>query len=199
MVSLVASIESWRKSRINLNLFLILILSILVFSSLRQFLFISGVIGNIYFGENLSILTIVTIILEIVPMQFLFYLKNWRKFYTFPGIFGFYISLAFFLAENEIIYLILLVIVGFVLFLILLIDGIRAQNGVSISISLIFIYGLAYFPGIFTLLSGIMRLISVIAIALGVFGFYETYILVDKEVEKKVKNTWIAKMAGEEQ
>jgi hypothetical protein len=199
VISLVASIEKWNKSKINLNLFLIFLLGIVVFSSVRQLVFLSGIVEDITFGENLTILTVVTIILEIIPMQFLFYLKNWRKFYTFPVIFGFYISTAFFLSENELFYLLILIIVGVFLFIILFIEGIRAKNGISISISLIFLYGLAYFPGIFFLLSGIMRLMALVGITMGVFEFYEKYILIDKEVEKKVKNTWIAKMAGEEE
>ncbi|TXT53688.1 MAG: membrane protein of unknown function [Promethearchaeota archaeon] len=198
VISLIASIENWRKSKININLFLIILLAIIVFSSVRQFIYLSGLVGDITFGESLSILGIVSIIIIIIPIQFLIYLKNWRRFYSFPIIFGFYVALALYISPNDLFYRIIIMIVGGIFFFSLFIDGIKAKNGLSLSISIIFIYGLSYFPGVADILSGIFRLTSAIAIALGVFGFFEKYILVDKEEEEKVKRTWIARMAGDE-
>jgi hypothetical protein len=188
------AVKKWRESKININLFLMVFFVALIFTAFRQFMFGLGIILDIFFGENLSINGIISLIIILVPIQFLFYLKEWRRYYYLPIIFAFYSFYNLYFVPDNTIFRISSIILGAIAFGILIVDGIRSKNGMAIAIAFVFMYGLAYSETLTLLTGALFRLIGVILVLLGTSGIFDKYILIDDEKEAKIKNTWIAKM-----
>ncbi|MFO7794570.1 MAG: hypothetical protein ACQERB_16555 [Promethearchaeati archaeon] len=197
IVNVYFSIKNWKESKISINSFIMIFLTFLLFTAFRQVLFGTGVIEDVYIGENLSLNGIFSLIMILSIFQFLLYLKEWRRFYFLPIIFAFYsIYYLIFLPEN-LLYQLSSIIIGALSFFVITIDGIRSKNGVAFSIAFIFIYGLVYSETLMIIpapfYAALFRLIGIFGVFLGMTGFLDKYILVSED-KTKIKNTWIAKM-----
>jgi len=193
------SIKNWKESKISINLFLAIFFIFLMPTAFRQLVLGIGLIEDIYIGENLSLNDIFSLVIILSTLQFLLYLKEWRRFYFLPIIYAFYsIYYLIFLPEN-LLFNISSIFIGALSFFVIIIDGIRNKNGMASSIAFIFVYGLVYTENLILLSAEIFaaffRLLGVFAILLGTSGFLDKYILVSEETTK-IKNTWIAKMVS---
>jgi hypothetical protein len=166
----------------------------LIFTAFRQLLFGLGIFLDVFFGENLSINGIISLIILLIPIQFLLYLKEWKRYYYLPLIFAFYSLYNLYFVPDNTIFRVSSIVLGAIAFVILIFNGIRRRNGVSISIGFIFLYGLAYSETLTLLTGAISRLIGVLVLLLGTSGILDKFVLIDDEKEEKIKNTWIAKM-----
>jgi len=193
------SIKNWKESKISINLFLAIFFIFLMPTAFRQLVLGIGLIEDIYIGENLSLNDIFSLVIILSTLQFLLYLKEWRRFYFLPIIYAFYsIYYLIFLPEN-LLFNISSIFIGALSFFVIIIDGIRNKNGMASSIAFIFVYGLVYKENLILLsaeiFAAVFRLFGVFAILLGTSGFIDKYILVNEETTK-IKNTWIAKMVS---
>jgi len=199
---LVLSIKNYLKSRININLFLLILFAIICFVALREIIIIhSPAPDEIIIGESLSIKIILTLVILFIPLEFLFYLLGWRKLYSLPTVLGFYILLNLFLEDVILYYRIATITIGAISFFTLLYQGIKRKNGEVVSFAFVFMYGLSYFP-ITQFLGLLFQFIGLAFILLGVSGLIDRYILLDEQTQEKVKNiknTWIAKRVIDEE
>lgn len=193
---LIISVKNYLKSRININLFLIILFAIISFTAFRGLITSHTFIPNeIVIGEKLSIMIIFTVIILFTPLEFLLYILRWRKLYSLPIVLGFFIFLNLYLENVILIYRIVTISIGALAFFTLIYQGIKRKNGEVISFAFVFMYGLGYFP-ITQLFRLLFHLIGLIFMLIGLSGFIDKYVLVDdqtQEKESKIKNAWIAK------
>lgn len=193
---LIISIKNYNTARININLYFIVLFAIVTFASItitiRSYTILPD---DIYFGEYLSINIILSIIIIFMPTQFILYLRDLRRFYTFPTITSFFIILNLYLSGIVLYYRIAIIIIGATSFLILIYEAIERKNGTIFSFAFVFMYGLSYFP--ITLVVGlIFQVFGLSIILIGASGLIDEYVLIsDQQKEKihKIKKTWIAK------
>jgi hypothetical protein len=146
-------------------------------------------------GEKLTIGNVLAHLLILASLQFFFYLKNWKTFYTFPIVATFILFISLYLTPDDIINLLF----GLMVFFFILIDGIKSKNGIEIGTSFITWFALSCFSTdnpAESILFAIFRGLSMIFLFLGVSGILDKIFeefLPDKEKEQKIKNTWITR------
>jgi hypothetical protein len=190
------SIISYRKSNIYINLFEVILYSVIVFTAFRTLILSHEAIPDeINLGGGLTINLILTIIIIFMPVQFLLYLGDLRKFYTFPPITAFFMILNLYLSGIILYYRIAIIVIGAISFAILFYEGLKRKNGKIVSFAFVFMYGLSYFP-INLIVGLIFQDIGLLVMILGATGFLDKYILIDEHTQEKIhkiKNTWIAR------
>jgi hypothetical protein len=199
---LIFSIKNYLKSRININLFLMILFAIICFTALREIITsYSPAPDDVTIGESLSIQIILTLIILFIPLEFLFYLLGWKKLYSLPIVLGVYILLNLLLEDVILYYRTATIAIGAISFFTLLYQGIKRKNGEVVAFAFVFMYGLSYFP-ITQFLGLLFQFIGLAFILLGVSGLIDRYILLDEQTQEKVKNiknTWIAKRVIDEE
>lgn len=205
ILSVVYSIKNWRESKININLFLMVLSFILIIyvfnapsSFLLNYLSESGAASLnpfIFFtiGEGLTIGYILLHIVVISAFQFFVYLKNWKTLYTLPIVGGIILMVSLYLTPNDMLNNLL----GMGIAIAILIDAIRSRNGVEVGLSFIIWFTLACLPTtniLQELVFGIARPIFIFLVFLGLSGLLDELLFYSKEEEEKIKNTWITKM-----
>lgn len=197
-------LKSWIKSRYNINLLMVfLVLFLIVYSfNTTSSLFIYLLGGNrfsitpyIYnkIGENLTIGYIMANLLILSSLQFLLYLRNYKVLYTLPIVCGLILFMALYLTVNDIINILFALIV----IAAILIDGIRNKNGIEIGVAFINMFVLSCFTVdmlVPNVILGILRVVASFMVFLGFSGILDKTIFPDKEMEDKIKNTWITRM-----
>lgn len=202
-LTFVYSYRNWKESRININLYLMVLAVILIFyvfnspsSSFLNFIVGETLALNPYIhltiGNSLTVGYIISNIVILSAFQFFVYLKDWKTLYTLPIISGMILITSLYLSTIDII----IHIFGIIIALLFLIDAIKTRNGIEIGISFIIWFTISCFPTtnlIQETLFVIIRTTSMVFVFLGISGFFDEWIFYDKEQKEKIENTWITK------
>ena len=189
-------IKSWLKRRNRIDVAILILLGSLQLSSIFRIIFAIDLYPNLLFGELLSVLYILSLIVLTIEVDFLFYLKDWKRFYSFPVVISFYTGLGLFLVDFIYVYILYTIVVALSSFILFLKEGKKNKNGLALSLGLfIMVYGIAIiFMDPF--ISSLLHLISMILLFLGTSGTFDKVFPVDEEEEQKIKNVWVSSMVS---
>ncbi|MHA1196340.1 MAG: hypothetical protein ACTSSM_09620, partial [Promethearchaeota archaeon] len=126
-------------------------------------------------------------------LAFLVFIKKAVRWYTLPVISLIFISQAQVLVESDFPMIIYSIIVSYPLAFILIYEGVKKRNSIAFGLG---IYIFAYSISILTLniyLVLYFRGFASFLFLLGVKDFYTKYIFPEKDIEEKIKSTWISK------
>jgi len=146
----------------------------------------------------LDIFAIVGLAVISSQVIFLLYLKEIRKFYTFPAIVSFYIGFGLVLNGNVVGFLIYELSASAVILYVLVKTGLKNRNGILLCLG-IFVAINAVANSIFIIVvQSILRIIALSILLLGTSGFVDKFLLYDKSEAEKVRNIWISHMVIKE-
>ncbi len=192
--------KKWREDKNKMYLVIILYIMTLVFVSLIYIMsvfteFNTSIVigGNLTFGLALAFFT------NVIQVEFLLYLRKYNKLYTLPLIATLYIAFGLLLNNSTIFFVLYSLIVGFGLSSVLIRDGKKQRNGLAMGMGIFFlIYGIGAMLRNDMLLD-IFRVAGIIVLFVSSTGFFEKYVFVNEEAEKRIMGTWISKLVVKEQ
>jgi len=192
--------KKWREDKNKMYLVIILYIMTLVFVSLIYIMavfteFNTSIVigGNLTFGLALAFFT------NVIQVEFLLYLRKYNKLYTLPLIATLYIAFGLLLNGSTIFFVLYSMVVGFGLSSVLIRDGKKQRNGLALGMGIFFlIYGIGAMLRNDILLD-IFRVAGVVVFFVSSTGFFEKYVFVNEEVEKRIMGTWISKLVVKEQ
>ena len=128
-----------------------------------------------------------------IQAVFLLYVIGWKKLYTFPFVFSFYLLSYSIMVNTSMHFIIYAVIISWIPAIFFMQQGRKNRNGIAFGMGLfLLIWGLGQsipIPIVFQF----FKIGALVLFYLGVKGFYEKYIFVDQKEEQKIKATWITK------
>ncbi|MFX1317025.1 MAG: hypothetical protein ACFE9T_14275 [Promethearchaeota archaeon] len=147
-------------------------------------------------GLQLGILFAFT--LFTIQVEFIFYLARLKKLYSLPFVINFYLIVGLVISPNMIAFMIYASIIGIILPYLLIREGKKNRNGLAVGMGLFFFtWGLGQMISI-DIIFQILKIIGTIFFYLGTQGFFDKYIVIDQEEEKKIMGTWISKLVARE-
>ncbi|MHA1192302.1 MAG: hypothetical protein ACTSP9_08405 [Promethearchaeota archaeon] len=199
ILSMINTLRSWRENKnriliaISIYVGAVLMRSILDMVSYSADLNLDFIIGGtLTFGQVIGNL------LFIIQLEFMFYLKKLKKFYTLPFIIAFYLIVGRLLVDSVIPFIIYAMIVSYGSAFNLIKDGRKKRNGLAIGMGLFFLlYGIGQTINI-EIGFVIFKAVAMLTLYLGTRGFYEKYVWPDVKMEEKVLTTWISKLVIKE-
>lgn len=192
--------KKWREDKNKMYLVIILYIMTLVFVSLIYIMavfteFNTSIVigGNLTFGLALAFFT------NVIQVEFLLYIRKYNKLYTLPLIATLYIAFGLLLNGSTIFFVLYSMVVGFGLSSVLIRDGKKQRNGLAMGMGIFFlIYGIGAMLRNDMLLD-IFRVAGIVVLYVSSTGFFEKYVFVNEEVEKRIMGTWISKFVVKEQ
>ncbi len=192
--------KKWREDKNKMYLIIILYIVTLVFVSLMYIMAIFTEFNtSIVIGGNLTIGLALAFFTNVVQVEFVLYLRKYNKFYTLPLIATLYIAFGLLLNGSTIFFVIYAMVVGFGFSSVLIRDGKKQRNGLAMGMGIFFlIYGIgSMFRN--EMLLDVFRVAGVVIFYVSSTGFFEKYVFVNEEVEKRIMGTWISKLVVKEQ
>ncbi len=189
---------SFAKKRNKIDIVLItVLLGYFTLTFLRLFN-ILGILVDFSLGGMLDFYTVLCLIVICLQVEFFFYLKDIKKFYTLPVIVSFYVGFGLTLNSSIVGFLIYELITSVVVLLALVKEGLKNRNGILFCLGIfVAINAIADSLLIYTVQS-ILRLIALSVLLLGTSGFIDKFLLYDKAEAEKVRNIWISHMVIKE-
>jgi len=192
--------KKWREDKNKMYLVIILYIMTLVFVSLIYIMavfteFNTSIVigGNLTFGLALAFFT------NVIQVEFLLYIRKYNKLYTLPLIATLYIAFGLLLNSSTIFFVLYSIVVGFGLSSVLIRDGKKQRNGLAMGMGIFFlIYGIGAMLRNDMLLD-IFRVAGIVVLFVSSTGFFEKYVFVNEEAEKRIMGTWISKLVVKEQ
>ena len=192
--------KKWREDKNRMYLVIILYIMTLVFVSLIYIMsvfteFNTSIVigGNLTFGLALAFFT------NVIQVEFLLYIRKYNKLYTLPLIATLYIAFGLLLNSSTIFFVLYSIVVGFGLSSVLIRDGKKQRNGLAMGMGIFFlIYGIGAMLRNDMLLD-IFRVAGIVVLFVSSTGFFEKYVFVNEEAEKRIMGTWISKLVVKEQ
>ena len=192
--------KKWREDKNKMYLIIILYIMTLVFVSLIYIMavfteFNTSIVigGNLTFGLALAFFT------NVIQVEFLLYIRKYNKLYTLPLIATLYIAFGLLLNSSTILFVLYSMVVGFGLSSVLIRDGKKQRNGLAMGMGIFFlIYGIGAMLRNDMLLD-IFRVAGIVVLFVSSTGFFEKYVFVNEEAEKRIMGTWISKLVVKEQ
>ncbi|MGV9171481.1 MAG: hypothetical protein ACOC44_02545 [Promethearchaeia archaeon] len=181
-----------------------LYIALLIYIISNQIYFLVNIINLFYgsiFGINLAAsigesLTFNNVIfLTILTLQGLFmgFLLDKKRYFSLPFVASFYVGLFLILVDFQLVLRIYGGIIGIVSGSYLILNGKRNKRGLIFALGLYLIINEVGFQFNHDLMQVIIMLISGLILLLGTSGYIDKYFLIDKEEERKIKSTWIAR------
>ena len=193
MILIILSIiKSANKSNNRVDYAILVLAFSLLISIITRVLDIIQIHINFTIGKGLTFEHIVGIIAITFPIEFIFYLRQYKKVYLLPVCISIYIIVGIYLYCATIAFIVYaFTSIIFSLYLIYL--GKKNRNGV------VFMLGIALvINGLFArkgdIFTTIMSLVSLILWYSGSSGFIDKYLLIDKTEKLKLQNVWISKV-----
>lgn len=154
---------------------------------------------SIVIGGKLTVGLALAFFTNIIQVEFVLYLRKYNKLYTLPVIATLYIAFGLLLNGSTIIFVLYSMVVGFGLSSVLIRDGKKQRNGLAMGMGIFFlIYGIGAMLRSDMLLD-IFRVAGVLVFFVSSTGFFEKYVFVNEDVEKRIMGTWISKLVVKEQ
>jgi hypothetical protein len=192
--------KKWREDKNKMYLVIILYVVTLVLVSLMYIMAIFTEFNtSIVIGGNLTVGLALAFFTNVVQVEFVLYLRKYNKLYTLPLIATFYIAFGLLLNSSTIFFVIYAMVVGFGFSSVLIRDGKKQRNGLAMGMGIFFlIYGIgSMFRS--EMLLDIFRVAGVVIFYVSSTGFFEKYVFVNEEAEKRIMGTWISKLVVKEQ
>jgi len=187
--------KKWREDKNKMYLVIILYIVTLVLVSLMYIMAIFTEFNtSIVIGGNLTVGLALAFFTNVVQVEFVLYLRKYNKLYTLPLIATLYIAFGLLLNGSTIFFVIYAMIVGFGFSSVLIRDGKKQRNGLAMGMGIFFlIYGIgSMFRN--EMLLDIFRVAGVVIFYMSSTGFFEKYVFVNEDVEKRIMGTWISKL-----
>lgn len=154
---------------------------------------------SIVIGGKLTVGLALAFFTNIIQVEFVLYLRKYNKLYTLPVIATLYIAFGLLLNGSTIIFVLYSMVVGFGLSSVLIRDGKKQRNGLAMGMGIFFlIYGIGAMLRSDMLLD-IFRVVGIVVLYVSSTGFFEKYVFVNEDVEKRIMGTWISKLVVKEQ
>jgi hypothetical protein len=171
-------------------------IAVLVRSFIDIIIYITGFTLDVALAGTLTIGMVIGNILFVIQLEFMFFLKKYPKFYSFPIIIAFYLIIGRILVDSMMPFVLYAMLVSYSSAYFLIRDGKRRHNGLAIGMGLFFLlWGLGQTIGPTTEAIFIsFRLAAMLTLFAGTRGFYEKYVWPNQEQEQKIMNAWITKL-----
>jgi hypothetical protein len=192
--------KKWREDKNKMYLVIILYVVTLILVSLIYIMAIFTEFNtSIVIGGNLTVGLTLAFFTNVVQVEFVLYLRKYNKLYTLPLIATFYIAFGLLLNSSTIFFVLYAMVIGFGFSSILIRDGKKQRNGLAMGMGIFFlIYGIgSMFRS--DMLLDIFRVAGVVVFYVASTGFFEKYVFVNDEAEKRIMGTWISKLVVKEQ
>ncbi|MFX1501372.1 MAG: hypothetical protein ACFFDH_10470 [Promethearchaeota archaeon] len=201
ILAMITTLKRWieNKNRILIAIS-VYIAAVLIRSFIDIMIYITGFTLDIKLAGTLTIGQVIGNLLFIIQLEFIFFLKKYPKFYSFPVIIAFYLIFGRILVDSAIPFIMYAMLVSYSSAYFLIRDGKKRHNGLAIGMGLFFLmWGLGQTIGpnsevVFLT----FRLIAMLTLFAGTRGFYEKYVWPNQEIEQKIMNTWITKLVAKE-
>ena len=191
--------KKWREDKNKMYLVIILYIITLILVSLLYIMAIFTEFNtSIVIGGNLTVGLALAFFSNVVQVEFVLYLRKYNKLYTLPLIATFYIAFGLLLNSSTIFFVLYAMVVGFGFSSVLIRDGKKQRNGLAMGMGIFFlIYGIG---SIFRndMFLDIFRVVGVVVFFISSTGFFEKYVFVNQEAEKRIMGTWISKLVVKE-
>ena len=192
--------KKWKEDKNRVYLVINLyILTLILVSLIYIFAIFTNFSVGIVLGGNLTVGLVIAFFTNVIQVEFVFYLRKYKKLYTLPLIATFYIAFGLFLNFTIMIFILYAIVIGFGLSSFLIRDGNKQRNGLAIGMGLFF---LIYSIGSMLqndMLLDIFRVAAIVVLYVTSTGFFEKYVFVNEEAEKRIMGTWISKLVVKEQ
>jgi len=191
--------KKWREDKNKMYLVIILYVITLVLVSLIYIMAIFTEFNtSIVIGGNLTVGLTLAFFTNVVQVEFVLYLRKYNKLYTLPLIATFYIAFGLLLNSSTIFFVLYAMVVGFGFSSVLIRDGKKQRNGLAMGMGIFFlIYGIgSMFRS--EMLLDFFRVAGVVIFYVSSTGFFEKYVFVNEEAEKRIMGTWISKLVVNE-
>jgi prepilin signal peptidase PulO-like enzyme (type II secretory pathway) len=187
--------KKWREDKNTMYLVIILYIVLLVLISLIYIMAIfTEFHTSIVIGGNLTVGLALAFFTNTIQVEFVLYLRKYNKLYTLPLIATLYIAFGLLLNTSTILFVLYSVVVGFGFSSVLIRDGKKQRNGLAMGMGLfLLIYGIGAMLRN-DLLLDIFRVAGVVVFYISSTGFFEKYVFVNEETEKRIMGTWISKL-----
>ena len=191
--------KKWSEDKNRMYLVIILYIMVLALVSL---LYISTIFTDfntsIVISGKLTIGLALAFVTNTIQVEFTLYLRKYNKAYTFPLIVALYIAFGLMLNSSTIFFVIYSLFIGFGLSIVLIRDGKKQLNGLAMGMGIFFlIYGIGAMLRSTTILD-IFRVVGMFVFYMASTGFFEKYVFVNEEAEKRIMGTWISKLVVNE-
>ena len=192
--------KKWREDKNRMYLIITLYIMTLILVSIIYIMAVFTEFNvSIVIGGNLTIGLALAFFTNTIQVEFVLYLRKYNKLYTLPVIATLYIAFGLLLNGSTIIFVLYSMVVGFGFSSVLIRDGKKQRNGLAMGMGIFFlIYGIgSMFRS--EMLLDIFRVAGVLVFFVSSTGFFEKYVFVNEDVEKRIMGTWISKLVVKEQ
>ena len=192
--------KKWREDKNRMYFIINIYIVTLIFVSLIYIMAVFTEFNtSIVIGGKLTVGLALAFFTNIIQVEFVLYLRKYNKLYTLPVIATLYIAFGLLLNGSTIIFVLYSMVVGFGLSSVLIRDGKKQRNGLAMGMGIFFlIYGIGAMLRSDMLLD-IFRVAGVLVFFVSSTGFFEKYVFVNEDVEKRIMGTWISKLVVKEQ
>ena len=199
VLSLFQVTKKWREDKNRMYIIIVFYIMTLILVSLLYIMAIYTAFNtSIVIGGNLTVGLALAFFTNVVQVEFVLYLRKYNKFYTLPLIGTFYIAFGLLLNSSTIFFVLYAMIVGFGFSSVLIRDGKKQRNGLAMGMGIFFlIYGIGSMARSDMFLD-IFRVAGVVVFYISSTGFFEKYVFVNEEAEKRIMGTWISKLVVNE-
>lgn len=187
-------LKKWKESKNRLNAILIGFIIFLCFYSIFKILGTLDITLYFKVGKGFQLYHFFTIAIAAFQLIYVFYLREWKRFYYLPIIISNFIIIGLIQFEFEMHFIIFLIISALFSSSLLVIMGLKNKNGIILMLGLfILISGLVNMLN-FQIIGNIIRLIAITFLYLGVSDFIDKYFLIDKKEKLRLQSIWISKV-----
>ncbi|MFX1322672.1 MAG: hypothetical protein ACFFAQ_13630 [Promethearchaeota archaeon] len=199
IINLNLILNKWKESKNRLNAMLV---GFIIFLCCYSIFKILGALDiTIYFtvGEGFNLYHFFTIVISAFQLVYVFYLREWKRFYYLPVIISSYTIIGLIQFEFEMYFIIYTMISALFSSSLLVIMGLKNKNGIILMLGLfIFSFSLGNMLNL-QLVGNIIRLIPIILLYLGLSDIIDKYFLIDKKEKLRLKSIWISKVLVDEE
>ncbi|MFX0043487.1 MAG: hypothetical protein ACFE8L_11300 [Candidatus Hodarchaeota archaeon] len=137
-------------------------------------------------------------ILFTIQVEFILYLAKLKKLYSLPFVVNFFLIIGLIMDPNMTAFIVYATVVGLGLPYLLIREGRKNRNGLAVGMGLFFFaWGLGQIIPIDIVFQS-LKILGTVFFFLATQGFFDKYIVVDQEEEKKIMGTWISKLVVSE-
>ena len=183
----------WKSNKNKLNAMMGLYILFLGIGSITRILEFVNLSINFTIGAGFQIYHIFGLLVIGFQFAFVFYVKEWKRFYYFPVVASIFVATGLIQYDFQYFFVGFALIATFIPSALLAYIGNKNRNGIVFMLGVfILVNGIALnirgFVGI------IIRLVAMVMLFAGTSGFVDKYLLIDKKEKLRLQNVWISKI-----
>ena len=183
----------WKSSKNRINAMMAIYILFLAIGSITRIQEFMELSIDFTIGAGFQIYHIFGLLVIGFQFAFVFYIKEWKRFYYFPLVASIFVAIGLIQYNFEYFFIAFALLSTFIPAALLTYIGVKNRNGVVFMLAVfILVNGIAL--NVRGLAGIIIRLVAMVMLFAGTSGFVDKYLLIDKVEKLRLQNVWISKI-----